>query len=468
MSNVNVTTTIEPYRKGAQFGEWVERLEFYFSLNNVSADAKRACFITLGGPVIFHELKLLFPTSNLTTVSYEDMVAKLRTRLDKTESDLIQRLKFNNRIQQPDETVEDFVLSVKLQAEFCSFEGFKEVAIRDRILAGIREKSLRERLLNEDKLTLEKAEKIIATWEIAGKNARNLSNNDNDQYGRIASLTHPSAKIGSSMKKLLSVYNGGRTYNGGELDNSPRVSVKDRLGRRPYSKRVEDTARFRRQSWGDAGKPRSGEWRQKPNYAEMTCNFCGVKGHIKRKCFKLKNMKRDTVNMLNDYEQEASTSTTGHIANLLNRMRTEDSDSDVDDGDSGELTCMMVSSVNRISDPCLIELVVEGKFLKMEIDCGSSVQTGSVRLMAHRNQLRVATSENSAKPNLTMFAQRPDEELQSSGNDIETEECLDSVQRSTKDGRKRRRPEESLDSTPMLRRSKRKRTAKVDADFIYK
>lgn len=107
-------------------------------------------------------------------------------------------------------------------------------------------------------------------------------------------------------------------------------------------------------------------------------------------------------------------------------------------------------------------------FLKRFSKNTFQVQTGSVRLMAHRNQLRVATSENSAKPNLTMFAQRPDEELQSSGNDIETEECLDSVQRSTKDGRKRRRPEESLDSTPMLRRSKRKRTAKVDADFIYK
>lgn len=169
---VNVSTTIEPYRKGTPFGEWVERLEFYFSYNNVSNEHKRACFITLSGPIIYHELKLLFPTNNLKEVSYEDMVAKLRTRIDKTESDLIQRLKFNNRTQQPDETVEDFVLSVKLQAEFCSFEGFKDVAIRDRILAGVRDKSLRERLLNEEKLTLATAEKIIATWELAGKNRK--------------------------------------------------------------------------------------------------------------------------------------------------------------------------------------------------------------------------------------------------------------------------------------------------------
>lgn len=364
MSKVNVTTTIEPYRKGTPFGEWVERLEFYFSLNNVSPGDKKAYFITLSGPVIYHELKLLFPTSNLTDVSYDDMITKLRTRLDKTESDIIQRLKFNNRVQQPDETVEDFVLSVKLQAEFCSFGDFKDLAIRDRILAGVREKSLRERLLNEDKLTLAIAERIIATWELAGKNAKNLNNNDDDQYGRIASLA-PASKVGTSMRKLLAVYNGG------EMESSPRVPVRDRLGYRPYSRRVEDTTRYKKQSWRETEKFKPGQWRQKPSYADMICNFCGAKGHIKRKCFKLKNMRRDTVNMLNDYEPEASED--GHIANLLSRMRTEESDSDADDRDSGDLTCMMVSSINRISDPCLVELMVEGKMLQMEVDCGSSV-----------------------------------------------------------------------------------------------
>lgn len=102
------------------------------------------------------------------------MITKLKARIDKTESDLVQRLKFNVRTQQPDESLEDFVLSVKLQAEFCNFENFKPSAIRDRIVAGVRDKELQQRLLNEEKLTLETAEKLIATWDIAKNNARNM------------------------------------------------------------------------------------------------------------------------------------------------------------------------------------------------------------------------------------------------------------------------------------------------------
>lgn len=86
----------------------------------------------------------------------------------------MQRLKFNVRVQQPDESLEDFVLSVKLQAEFCNFENFKEMAIRDRIVAGIRDKALQQRLLNEEKLTLGCAEKLVATWEITRNNAKNM------------------------------------------------------------------------------------------------------------------------------------------------------------------------------------------------------------------------------------------------------------------------------------------------------
>lgn len=166
----SMAVTIEPYRKGCSFADWVERLEYSFVINAITDQNKKAYLIALSGPVIFSELRLLYPRESLSEVSYPDMVAKLKARLDKIESDLVQRMKFNSRVQQPDETAEDFVLSLKLQAEFCSFGEFKQVAIRDRILAGLRDGALRHRLLNEESLTLQSAEKLIATWEIAGEN----------------------------------------------------------------------------------------------------------------------------------------------------------------------------------------------------------------------------------------------------------------------------------------------------------
>lgn len=73
-------------------------------------------------------------------------------------------------------------------------------------------------------------------------------------------------------------------------------------------------------------------------------------------------------------------------------MRTADSE------DAGELQCMLVSSINKISNPCLVQVKVEGKYLEMEIDCGSSVSVISKMqyfaifdkpLQAYYNQLIV-------------------------------------------------------------------------------
>lgn len=151
----SINSTLEPFRRGNSFADWVERLGFLFNMNKIPDDEKRDHFVTLSGPVIFKELKLLYPNTKLAEVPYEEMISKLKARLDKTESDLVQRLKFNVRVQQPDESVEDFVLSVKLQTEFCNYncnaETFKQMAIRDRIVAGIRDKALQQRLLNEEK-----------------------------------------------------------------------------------------------------------------------------------------------------------------------------------------------------------------------------------------------------------------------------------------------------------------------------
>lgn len=105
-----------------------------------------AYFVTLSGPVIFDEIKLLYPAGNFEEAAFDDLISKLKNRLDKIEPDLVQRYKFSTRVQNPDETMEDFVLALKLQAEFCGFATFKDTAILDRIIAGIKDKNLRQRL----------------------------------------------------------------------------------------------------------------------------------------------------------------------------------------------------------------------------------------------------------------------------------------------------------------------------------
>ncbi|XP_062710644.1 uncharacterized protein LOC134288785 [Aedes albopictus] len=224
-----MAVTIEPYRKGCSFSDWLERLEYSFVINAITDQNKKAYLIPLSGPIIFSELRLLYPRESLSEVTYPDMVAKLKARLDKTESDLVQRMKFNSRVQQQDETAEDFVLSLKLQAEFCSFGEFKQVAIRDRVLAGLTDGALIQRLLNEENLTLQSAEKLIATWEIAGANARTIGSGGASAL--VASLRNRNPNpAGRSFNKLARVFDLAK--------NSPRHIEDEEGERRPVKTRL--------------------------------------------------------------------------------------------------------------------------------------------------------------------------------------------------------------------------------------
>lgn len=155
---------------------------------------------------MYSELKLLYPNATLGTATYADIVSKLKARLDKIEPDVIQRAQFNSRIRQSGETLEDFVLALKLQAEFCSFGDFKNMVIRDRITAGVNDKALQQRLLNEENLSLESAEKIIMTWQIAETNAKALGSRET-AWDHVASLKTSDYKtMGPTMRKLASTF----------------------------------------------------------------------------------------------------------------------------------------------------------------------------------------------------------------------------------------------------------------------
>ena len=84
----------------------------------------------------------MYPTGNFDGVSYDELIKRLCDRIDKTESDMIQRLRFNTRNQQPDETLQDYMLSLRMQAEFCGFGEHKDLAILDRVVAGVRDNEL--------------------------------------------------------------------------------------------------------------------------------------------------------------------------------------------------------------------------------------------------------------------------------------------------------------------------------------
>lgn len=63
-----------------------------------------------------------------------------------------------------------------------------------------------------------------------------------------------------------------------------------------------------------------------------------------------------------------------NVHDYFKRLRVQyDSESD----DTGDYYCMMVNVSNRVSEPCLLDVSIEGKQCRMEVDSGSAVSVVS-------------------------------------------------------------------------------------------
>ncbi|XP_055551680.1 uncharacterized protein LOC129734011 [Wyeomyia smithii] len=321
MAQMSMASLIEPYRKGTSFSDWVDRLEYCFLANDINEESRKAHFITLSGPFVYAELKLLFPLDNLNTILYGDMIKKLKSRFDKTPSGLVQRVRFSQRVQHPDETLEDYVLAIKLQAEFCSFGTFKDQAIRDRIISGIGDIHLQQKLLNEDEeLGAEATEKLIITWEMAKSNAKSLGIGRDTRISSFADTNLNSPTV----QKIFKTYEAANGSN--QSPSYPRGPVRSRLGYKPYFRNEQNKDRkynnIKPAEW------RKGQLAQKHKMQNIICDFCGVRGHIKKKCFKLKNIMRGS-KFVDDWKKPGP-SQSKNIEEIFSQLRTNDSDSDDD------------------------------------------------------------------------------------------------------------------------------------------
>ncbi|XP_071094558.1 uncharacterized protein [Haliotis cracherodii] len=78
---------------------------------------------------------------------------------------IFERAKFNTRLQEPGETVDSFITALYGLAEHCAYGTLQDNLIHDRIVVGIRDTGLSERLQLDGELTLEKAIKMARQSE---------------------------------------------------------------------------------------------------------------------------------------------------------------------------------------------------------------------------------------------------------------------------------------------------------------
>lgn len=172
-------------------------------LERISETRKAAILINCVG----HEAQELY--FNVLKVEGKDKLEEVIEVFDDyfkpKQNEIINRYNLNKRNQEEGETFDAFYTAIRKLAENCNFGDQKEKILRDKIVIGVREQRIQQKLLEIKDLTLEKAIDICRSAELSREFVKTLNNPEVHavQTGRAAQQSNK-AKYFSNHKKTMS------------------------------------------------------------------------------------------------------------------------------------------------------------------------------------------------------------------------------------------------------------------------
>ena len=133
----------------------------------------------------------VFISFELTTEqekNYDEVKEKFENYFIVKRNVIIERAKFNSRNQREGESVDSFITELYGLARYCNFGALKYELIRDRIVVGLRNCDLSEKLQLDTKLTLEKAINLARQRETVKQQQSILDNGFKSKAANVDSI----------------------------------------------------------------------------------------------------------------------------------------------------------------------------------------------------------------------------------------------------------------------------------------
>ena len=108
---------------------------------------QRAVLLTGCGGDTYQLIRSLVFPAKPTERTFSEIVELVHDHLLPAPSSIVQRFKFFCRSQQDSESVSQFVAELRKLSEFCEFGDTLDVMLRDRLVCGVRNQKLQQRLL---------------------------------------------------------------------------------------------------------------------------------------------------------------------------------------------------------------------------------------------------------------------------------------------------------------------------------
>ncbi|KAK3768859.1 hypothetical protein RRG08_041521 [Elysia crispata] len=167
---------------------YAERLEHFSLANEIDSEAKkRAVLLSFMSVKPYKLLSNLVAPRKAGECSYTEIVDVLKNHHNPRPSTIVQRFKFNTRVHGASESIRTFVAELKRLSEFCEYNDSLEEMLRDRLVCGINNRRIQQRLLSERSLTFAKALHIAQAMEAAAEGIEDLSGHITD---KVCAMKH--------------------------------------------------------------------------------------------------------------------------------------------------------------------------------------------------------------------------------------------------------------------------------------
>ncbi|XP_073965804.1 uncharacterized protein [Choristoneura fumiferana] len=272
----------------ANWKKWLQCFKIYMvagGLEDESNERKVAIFLHLIG----EDALQLYNSFDLSgKVTYETVIDKFEGYCVPRTNITFEAFNFFNRKQKEDESIEDFITDLKIKCKSCEFGTLADRLVRDVFICNLNEKYqfIREKLLQEENLTLDKTISLSKTLIMSQTQANQLSKKDLES----TSVLYVKSKMQQSQASPLSQ---SRPESQSRAPRPPFQSY----SRRPMSQSHQYTQ--------SQPEPRCGRCGQVHRFrcpaADVKCRNCHRIGHYESLC-RFRNAKVHYVQMDNSID----------------------------------------------------------------------------------------------------------------------------------------------------------------------
>ena len=338
------------------FTEYSERFEMFLQANAITGDERqRAVFLsTMGGPA--YKLLRSLVGDSIRTRKLAELVKDLGDHLKPAPNEIAERFRFFKRDRKHGESVNDYVAELRKLSEHCAFGDQLNVYLRDRFVCGLNSESIQQKLLSLKELDLAKALNMARSFESASRDAR---------------LIHAGGGAGSIPVQQTSC-----------------VDVQEETTGECIHK-VQHQGKIKSDNRECYRCGTAGHLANKCPYSTYSCRKCGKVGHLAKRC-------------RSEKKQEGA-SKPAAIRKVCACQGTPPG-GDVADEEPAEqawdpLHMYLLEKQSGI-DPVMVEVTMNGKPMRMEVDTGAAV---SVMNLSSFNRVKEGGELRSSKLKLRTY-----------------------------------------------------------------